>query len=140
MYQRDLVSSQGIQPPATNWVIDGFETLRNKDEFRLDRFEATMKHSAVDARTGGSTEMPPANIPLPSYINLPQVRYLDCNGKILSLDSDESVDVITIHLMSASHKQFQQNNREAEWWEGFPQDPDQALGDFQRRIAQDAKK
>ena len=79
--------SNGVQPPVPEWLNQSLAKLR--EQYPNDRFEALMKHTAVDPKTKQLLPANEENKNLP-HKYVPRVRCLDCLGKVYFANGFES--------------------------------------------------
>ncbi|CAG8973274.1 hypothetical protein HYALB_00000035 [Hymenoscyphus albidus] len=96
-------SLPSVPPQPHKSLIDGLDVLRRK--YPLDRFEATMKHSAVDS----DTRMPcPSGSKVPDnteFMYFPRIRCQGCPGKLYTPGPEETVDNFEVHLKNRQHRE-----------------------------------
>ncbi|CAG8951916.1 hypothetical protein HYFRA_00005721 [Hymenoscyphus fraxineus] len=92
------------QPPK--WLIDGLDVL--KTAYPADRFEAIMRHSAVDRDTRMPLPTVPPGSEVPDnmeFMYLPRIRCQDCPGKLYTPGPEESVENFEVHLKNRQHRE-----------------------------------
>jgi SWI/SNF-related matrix-associated actin-dependent regulator of chromatin subfamily B member 1 len=82
-----LLETDNTQPPVPDWLKQSLARLR--EQYPNDRFEALMKHTAVDPKTKQLLPVNEENKGLP-HKYVPRVRCLDCLGKVYFANGFES--------------------------------------------------
>lgn len=93
-----------FQPSPPDWLLEGLDKLRVDKAYKEDKFQATMKHTAIDPTTGG---------PVPAVENnrhfehkyVPRIRCLDCPGKLYVTGPGPTCERFEAHLKNRKHRE-----------------------------------
>src|SRR2546421_2833645 len=95
-------------PPPPAWLNVGLAALLAT--YPNDKFEGTMRHTAVDIFTDQAIpsgalqpgQPPPPNI---KYQYLPRIRCHDCPGKLYTPGPGMTVENFEVHLKNRAHRE-----------------------------------
>ncbi|KAH9906381.1 SNF5 [Xylariomycetidae sp. FL2044] len=92
-------------PPA--WLLAALDRFKHEEAYENDRFEATMRYTAVDTSTGTTHPIPQNGEPLPPHVRFyffPRIRCLDCPGKLYTPGPEMTAGNFEVHLRNRQHK------------------------------------
>ncbi|RDW59479.1 SNF5-domain-containing protein [Coleophoma cylindrospora] len=93
-------------PPPPAWLTQGLAALQAR--YEQDRFEGTMRYSAINTLTDTPTAMPQPGAAIPEnvrFMYLPRIRCHDCPGKLYTPGPDTTVDNFEVHLKNRQHRE-----------------------------------
>ncbi|KAI1104249.1 SNF5-domain-containing protein [Jackrogersella minutella] len=97
-----------VPPPPPAWLAAALDKFKQEPAYAKDRFEGTMRYSAVDGNTGSPAPLPQPGEPIPPNMRfyfLPRIRCLDCPGKLYTPGPDMSASNFEVHLKNKVHKE-----------------------------------
>ncbi|MCJ1307376.1 SWI/SNF chromatin-remodeling complex subunit [Agyrium rufum] len=92
-------------PPPPEFLISALDKLQQS--YPDDRFEGSMRFSALSTTTGTSVTLRP-DAPAPpdtQFCYLPRIRCLDCPGKLYTPGPGMGVDNFEVHLKNRHHRE-----------------------------------
>ncbi|KAK5956889.1 SWI/SNF chromatin-remodeling complex subunit [Knufia fluminis] len=95
-------SAEHPAPPPPDWLTEGLEKLRS--QYQDDRFQATMKHTAIDPATGGPVPADEKNKHF-EHKYVPRIRCLDCPGKLYVTGPGMTAERFEAHLKNRKHRE-----------------------------------
>ncbi|PVH96388.1 SNF5-domain-containing protein [Periconia macrospinosa] len=100
-------TNQHALPPPPPWLRDALQDLR--ESFPGEMFEAMMRYSIVDTKTGNSVKLDTVDStsPLPAgykALYLPRIRCMDCPGKLYNAGPEHTVGNFQMHLNNRVHR------------------------------------
>ncbi|KAK5103777.1 SWI/SNF chromatin-remodeling complex subunit [Lithohypha guttulata] len=98
----DPPSAEHPAPSPPDWLLEGLEKLRV--QYRDDKFQATMKHTAIDPVTGGPVPADDQNRHF-DHKYVPRIRCLDCPGKLYVTGPGMTAERFEAHLKNRKHRE-----------------------------------
>lgn len=103
-----------LQPPPPYWLQNSLRELQQ--EYPSDLFEAIMRYSVLDEKTGHTTKMdtlPAKKLPQGYKAQfLPRVRCIDCPGKVYTAGPEHTVLNFEVHLKNRLHVEKRKQREE----------------------------
>lgn len=93
-----------VQPPPPDWLLEGLDKLRSDKTYKEDKFQATMKHTAIDPTTGGPVPADERNRHF-DHKYVPRIRCLDCPGKLYVTGPGPTCERFEAHLKNRKHRE-----------------------------------
>jgi len=90
------------KPPPPEWLNQDLQRLRRA--WPHDRFEAVMKHTAIDPKTQQPVPATESNQHFP-HKYLPRIRCLDCPGKLYVTGPGTTAEQFENHLRHRKHRE-----------------------------------
>lgn len=93
-------------PPPPSWLTSAIASL--SAQYPKDRFEAKMRYTVVDTKTGQCVAMPAEGQPAPKNIQftfLPRILCRDCPGKLYNPGPDQTIGNFDVHLRHRLHRE-----------------------------------